>query len=456
MPSIYRHRNTWQASVTVNGRNQKRNFTTRRDAESWACETHGSLEKAHAPLLDGPANSTLARAIYEYAHLYTVHKRGAKQELTLINRYLAAAGLPMLQLVTTNEGGVSLAESQPAADLPKTFATLQGKRAAARKATNASRSALALKPVASISPALLVRFKATMKKDGLSDSTIQKEFALLKHLFNCAQKHWGWAGFENPMASVDIPKGGPGRDVVLTEENETALFEALGRCDNPFILPVVQFAIEATSRRANLLKLRWLDVDLAGRTVTMRMTKAGENQVVPLTQRAVDILSRLPREETDGRVFPLTADALDAAWDRATGEAGLPNLRFHDLRHIGTTRHARRLRNPQMLKRITGHKTDAMLARYTHLFVDDVLQALDATEPTKGTPLAPDHSARRADGIRTEAKSRRLNGRSETGPTIVEPATVDNALASPSSDARERKGHRVVAVDFRNRRRAAA
>ena len=139
----------------------------------------------------------------------------------------------------------------------------------------------------------------------------------------------------------------------------------------------------------------------------MRLTKAGENQVVPLTQRAVEILSRLPRD-ADGRVFPMTADALDSAWDRATTEAELPHLRFHDLRHVGTTRHARRLRNPQMLKRITGHKTNAMLARYTHLFVDDVLDALDATEPARDVSLPPDQSALNAAEVRAQAKARRL------------------------------------------------
>jgi integrase len=84
----------------------------------------------------------------------------------------------------------------------------------------------------------------------------------------------------------------------------------------------------------------------------------------------------------------MTADALDSAWDRATTEAGLPDLRFHDLRHVGTTRHARRLRNPQMLKRITGHKTDAMLARYTHLFVNDVLDRYRSGQACLSCPRA--------------------------------------------------------------------
>ncbi|MFM0223019.1 site-specific integrase [Paraburkholderia dipogonis] len=458
MASIYRHRNAWQASVTVAGANHKKNFRTRKEAETWAAQLHGELQNAHAPLLGGPAKATVGRTLYEYAHLYTIHKRGAKQEINLINRYLLAGALPTLQLQASEQGGVDLTDAPPATELPFSFAGLRAKRAASRESTNAFRAGLALLPVAQVSAQTMLRFMSAMRKDGLTDSTIQKELALLKHCFNCAQKHWNWAGFENPMASVPIPKGGPGRSAVLDEDAEQVLFDALGRCDNPFILPIVQFAIETTSRRGSLLKLRWRDVDLPRRTATLRLTKAGENQIVPLTQRAVEILSRLPREENDGRVFPMTADALDSAWDRATTEAGLPDLRFHDLRHVGTTRHARRLRNPQMLKRITGHKTDAMLARYTHLFVDDVLDALDATEPLLTPPLPPDLRGQSSGKARAATQARRLNARL---PAEEDASVPGKAASIPDAPPTQPIGNlpatngSIVSVDFRNRRRAA-
>jgi integrase len=458
MASIYRHRNAWQASVSVAGINHKKNFRTRKDAETWAAHLHGELQNAHAPLLGGPAKATVARTLYEYAHLYTIHKRGAKQEVNLINRYLAAAGLPTLQLQVTEPGGIALTDAPAATALPLSFAGLRDKRAASREKTNACRAGLAVLPVAQVSAQTVLRFMSAMRKDGLSGSTIQKELALLKHTFNCTQKHWNWAGFVNPLANVPIPKGGPGRSAVLNDEAEQALFAALGRCDNPFILPVVQFAIETTSRRGSLLKLRWRDVDLTGRTATLRLTKAGENQVVPLTQRAVEILSRLPRDDHDARVFPMSADALDSAWDRASTEAGLPDLRFHDLRHVGTTRHARRLRNPQMLKRITGHKTDAMLARYTHLFVDDVLDALDATEPALTPPLPPDLRGQTASKVRAATQVRRLNARPPAQPDASVPATaapIPDAPPTPPDGHLPGTNGSIVAVDFRNRRRTA-
>lgn len=51
--------------------NHKKNFRTRKKAESWAAQLHGQLQNAHAPLLGGPAKATVGRTLYEYAHLYT-------------------------------------------------------------------------------------------------------------------------------------------------------------------------------------------------------------------------------------------------------------------------------------------------------------------------------------------------------------------------------------------------
>jgi hypothetical protein len=82
MGSIYRHRNVWQASVTVAGANHKKNFRTRKEAETWAAQLHGELQQAHAPLLGGPAKATVGRTLYEYAHLYTIHNAARSRKST--------------------------------------------------------------------------------------------------------------------------------------------------------------------------------------------------------------------------------------------------------------------------------------------------------------------------------------------------------------------------------------
>ena len=132
-------------------------------------------------------------------------------------------------------------------------------------------------------------------------------------------------------------------------------------------------------------------------------TKSGDNVFPALTQRAIAVLENIPRKQGDARVFPVSREAVNAAWDRACKACDLDDFRFHDTRHVGTTRLARRLRNPEALRAITGHKTYAMLQRYLHVMHDDVLEMLDATEP--GTAYrAPEPPARAPRRPRAKAR----------------------------------------------------
>jgi len=124
MASIYKHRNSWQASVTVNGQNRKKNFASPKEAKAWAASFATELQQAHAPHLGGPAHATVARMLFDYAKLYSVGKRRISQELARINRYLATARLPTWAL-TRGESARQLtlvaAKPQAGAALPSAF-----------------------------------------------------------------------------------------------------------------------------------------------------------------------------------------------------------------------------------------------------------------------------------------------------------------------------------------------
>lgn len=50
----------------------------------------------------------------------------------------------------------------------------------------------------------------------------------------------------------------------------------------------------------------------------------------------VEVLGALPRHPS-GRVFPITDNAVQCAWEKVRAEAGLPAMHFCDLRHFGGT-----------------------------------------------------------------------------------------------------------------------
>jgi integrase len=162
---------------------------------------------------------------------------------------------------------------------------------------------------------------------------------------------------------------------------EQRLAAALLDCRNPLVAPFVWFAIETAVRKSEgLLIARWQDLDEGRRTLKLVEAKMGPRKV-PLTRAALAILQALPRGEPDERIFPLSPEALDAAWARACKRAGIENLHIHDLRHTAATRYAKRLHGDIfLLQLITGHRSLSQLRRYVNPTVDDVVRVLDATE----------------------------------------------------------------------------
>jgi len=229
----------------------------------------------------------------------------------------------------------------------------------------------------------------TMEAEGLSASTIQKELSLLKAAFNAAIREWSWSGFVNPVVGIKLGKS-ESRFVRLSSLEEQRLVQAMSECDNPQFWPLVELAITTTMRRGSLLKMRWSNVSLESREV--HVWAKGFNVTLPLSQRAVELLRRIPRDGSDC-VFSMSANAVKMAWQGVRDKAGLPGLRFADLRHVGATFYAKAGFNPHQLKAVLGHKSTRMAEVYVNLANSDVHEALDKAEAAGSfsRPLPPAH-----------------------------------------------------------------
>jgi integrase len=137
-------------------------------------------------------------------------------------------------------------------------------------------------------------------------------------------------------------------------------------------------------RQGELLGLRWADVDLVDALVhvkrnytdrRVKVPKGKKVRSVPMASPVIDRLARLKDREhftgDDDLVFCNTVgDFLDAwalrrRYYRAAEAAGLPRLRFHDLRHVFGSRMAREM-NQFTLQHTMGHAHAGTTARYTH------------------------------------------------------------------------------------------
>lgn len=237
--------------------------------------------------------------------------------------------------------------------------------------------ALARKPIAqlnmlALTPSKIAEYRDTRLKE-VSAGTVIRELAYFSSIINHSRREWG-INIDNPISLIRKPSSPQSRTRTLSIDEQERLFNALRprRHDsNPWILFIVEFALETAMRQGEILVLSWIDIDLNRRTAHLETTKNGDKRAVPLSTRAVQILQELPRS-TEGRVFPMNKAALAANFSKACKRASIEDLHFHDLRHTAITNMASKFSNILELSAVTGHRQLSMLKRYYHPKAEDL------------------------------------------------------------------------------------
>ncbi|MFF0122953.1 tyrosine-type recombinase/integrase [Micromonospora arida] len=177
------------------------------------------------------------------------------------------------------------------------------------------------------------------------------------------------------------------------------------------LYPLIHLAMYNGLRRGELLALGWADVDLDDGTFKVwrqRVTVAGEVSVVekPKTKagdrrmplfadtvaalrqwRAQQNRERLqwgPAWNDGGWVFthedgkPLYPDSVGRTFRKLTDQAGLPRLRFHDLRHTFATTGRTGGVDMATLSKVMGHSSQKITNdRYAHVSLEAHLQVIN-------------------------------------------------------------------------------
>lgn len=378
LPVPFKYRGKWRASVTLpGGKRRALDFDKYQEASLWIVQTLSEAAQAsgHEATLGGPT-ATLADALTYYASQWTVNKGGARAELNRINHYLCAAGRPSLRLSVDDKGTKSLV-SVATAQGPSAFEAYSAKRRDLRQETYETIGKLARRSCSAISTAAIREFMSTMARERLSESTIQKEIALLRHVFNTAVSEWSWVGFKNPCIGLKLGKS-ESRFVVLSSAKVRALMEAAAGCDNPLVAAAIGLALDTAMRKGSLLSLDWSRINLENRTLQVGSKTGGV--VLALSQTTLAILNNLPKS-TEGRVLPMSDNALGMAWEGVREKAGLTKLQFRDLRHVAATRLAKQGMSAHQLKLVLGHKTTTMAEVYVNLVQADMIDVLDRVAP---------------------------------------------------------------------------
>jgi len=114
--------------------------------------------------------------------------------------------------------------------------------------------------------------KEVRKGQKRSPSTVNRYLAALSHAFTIAVKEWGWIE-DNPLRKVTKPKESRGRVRYLSEAERTALLATCLKSKQLYLYTLVILAISTGARRAELLNLRWENIDFNRSLITLYETK---------------------------------------------------------------------------------------------------------------------------------------------------------------------------------------
>lgn len=209
----------------------------------------------------------------------------------------------------------------------------------------------------------------------IKPASLRRELGLVQHAFEVARKEWGLPIETNPVAAITMPRVSNRRDRRLERDELERLLSACRGCRNKNIEPLIRVAIETGMRRSELVNIREADLNRATRTLHVPQTKNGHARTIPLSREALRVLEG-QQGAADGRLFPMTANAVRLAWEDLKRRAEVEDLRFHDLRHEAVSRFFERGLNVPEVALISGHRDYRMLYRYTHLKPESLVDRL--------------------------------------------------------------------------------
>ena len=230
-----------------------------------------------------------------------------------------------------------------------------------------------------VGPGHVELLKGQLIGGGMSAGSAKTTLVVLSTALNRAVK---WRLIDhNPARAVSNPRVPPPDYVCLTEAQATAL---VGHVRGTRHEALYHVALKYGPRAGELSALTWGDLHLDRGTLTIRKSKTGTGRTLQLSSGTVACLKRhrkiahgheVPKlgggktplfPNTVGR--PLAGSVMRRQLAKHLKEAGLPEIRFHDLRDTAATLMLEDGFPVHRVARILGHADPAMtLRRYAHV-----------------------------------------------------------------------------------------
>jgi integrase len=216
--------------------------------------------------------------------------------------------------------------------------------------------------------------------------TIVNDLQTLETLVNHAREHWPEVAKPQVKVRAQMPKVQNQRERFLSDDEAERILANVV----PHARPVLRLALYTGMRRGNILGLDWGDVRLdAPRPFAMVRQKGDRWHTAWLIPPAADLLRQLAPTKTErtGPIFTFAnpnvgctcvwcrrddmagkaIKSVRRTFEQARKTAGLPEVRFHDLRHTVASWLLQQGYSLKVVQEVLGHADYKSTLRYAHL-----------------------------------------------------------------------------------------
>ncbi|MFG0211902.1 tyrosine-type recombinase/integrase [Brevibacillus porteri] len=249
-------------------------------------------------------------------------------------------------------------------------------------------------PLADITPRHIQNlYNELHESERLSGENIQKVHTIINESLNKAAS-WDMI-IKNPAAVVDRPKAETKEMMYWTDEEAHRL---LGVAKEDRYYYAILLAVTTGMRQGEILGLRWQDLDLKNRTLSVRQIlnhdgktlEPGAKTASGIRSIGIDKVTAIELEKLRHRTkeekmanrdiyedndlvictqlgTPVSPRNINRTFYRLTEKAGLKRIRFHDLRHTHVVMLLKMRENNKRIAERMGWSSVKMLDRYSHI-----------------------------------------------------------------------------------------
>lgn len=244
-----------------------------------------------------------------------------------------------------------------------------------------------------ITPLTISEYYQKRKGDGVTVSSINREFACLSKAFNLAWKRWEWCK-ENPCNRIQREPENNQVDRWLTHIESERLIPACNEYLTGDMIDIVLTALHTGMRQGEILNLKWTEADIFRKVITVIESKNKTPRTIPMNETVYQmLLMRSKVRAMSGYIFTTGNGTrhmvrnLIREFEKALEKAGIKDFTFHCLRHTAATWMIQSGVDIYTVSKILGHKDIRTTMRYAHHYPESLRHGVRAIDNFKNNHL---------------------------------------------------------------------